>query len=206
VPGAERSPPSVARSVTDSPGYGCRMNGTGSLGLATSFRRRTVAFAYPHLKAWCDKRAAHEAEQARMAVAPNQPAVPASPYPDLPARGPGALTVVLDPPLVVPEYQDAAKAVENIASFTGERRQPGGWVHLGPGPRPLQPGCHQCRRRNRSVAGIPHRDALDTRRPFAHALGGALLVSRVRARCHHRTGYPPRSHSGYRPKPSQSGQ
>ena len=350
-----------------------------------------------------------------MAVAPNQPAEPASPYPDLPARGPGALTVVLDPPVVVPEYQDPAKAVQNIASFIAERRQPGGptsgpgadlscrvaelswyhtielphgvvtpgsydhrplvphyglpetlagkraidiatadgfwafemerrgadvtavdvarlvdhdfppsvraafiaagvdrptgagfalahealgssvqrweqsiyvlddaelgkfeqvhvadvllhlerpldalrrihavtggqalipdtieggnapgrhalsrqlgsgyllaaragdvgangcrcWVHLGPSPRPLQPGCHQCPRRNRSVAGIPHRDALDTRRPLAHALGDALLVPRLRARCHHRTGYPPRSHDGYRPKSSQSGQ
>ena len=56
------------------------------------------------------------------------------------------------------------------------------WVHLGPGPRPLQPGCHQCPRRNRSVAGIPH-----ARRP-RHAAGlwrtlsgTLLLVPRPRA-------------------------
>jgi tRNA (mo5U34)-methyltransferase len=38
---------------------------------------------------------------------------------------------VLDPPVVVPEYQDAAKAVENIASFTSDRRHP-----IGPTSEP----------------------------------------------------------------------
>ena len=119
---------------TESPGYGCRMDGTDSPGIATSIRRRTAAFAYPHLKAWCDKRAAHEAEQARMAEVQGQATEPVEPstYPLHPARGAGALTVVANPPKVVPEYQDAEKAVENIATFMSERR-PAQGPTTGPG-------------------------------------------------------------------------
>jgi tRNA (mo5U34)-methyltransferase len=113
------------------------MNGTDSPGIATNVRRRTAAFVYPYLKAWTDKRAAHEAEQARMAGEHSPPATPtesepASPYPQHPARGPAALTVVEHPPVVVPEYQDPDKAVANMASFMDERRTPQGPTS-GPG-------------------------------------------------------------------------
>src|ERR1700727_2330803 len=80
----------------------------------TAFRDRVATLAYPYIKGWCDKHAAHEAQKARAAVIEDEQSPP---FPDFPARGAGALTVVTDPPTITPEYKNPTKAVENILGF-----------------------------------------------------------------------------------------
>jgi tRNA (mo5U34)-methyltransferase len=87
----------------------------------SALRDRVATFAYPYIRAWCDKCAAHEAQSPLTAVMDDEQS---SLFPDFPARGAGALTVVSDPPTITPEYQDPAKAVQNIHDFMSHRRAP----------------------------------------------------------------------------------
>jgi tRNA (mo5U34)-methyltransferase len=80
-------------------------------------RHRAANFAYPRVKAWCDRREAHEAAVAQ--VAQSSPA-PEGPYPNRPATGAGAL-VVADPPAVEVRRQNAEQAAANISRFMNER-------------------------------------------------------------------------------------
>ena len=76
-------------------------------------RHRVANFAYPHVKAWCDRRETHEAAVARSA----EPlSVPEGPYPHSPATGAGAL-VIADPPAIEVRRKDAKRAVDNISRF-----------------------------------------------------------------------------------------
>jgi tRNA (mo5U34)-methyltransferase len=97
-------------------------------------RHRVADFVYPPAKAWCDRRAAHEAALATAATAPasTAPSAPESPYPLRPATGAGALTVVSDIPPFTVNYQDPKEAVKSIAAFVTETR-PAAEPGSGPG-------------------------------------------------------------------------
>ena len=76
-------------------------------------RHRAADFAYPHVKAWCDRRDTHEADVARL----TEPlSAPEGPYPRRPATGAGAL-VIADPPAIEVRPKDAKQAVDNISRF-----------------------------------------------------------------------------------------
>ncbi|HEX4217367.1 MAG TPA: methyltransferase domain-containing protein [Acidimicrobiales bacterium] len=92
-------------------------------------RHRTANYAAPRLQAWCDRRAAHEAELARQ----TSPPATSSPYPLHPAVGAAALTVVASPPTVAIQYKDPKQAVESIHSFMRSHRQVPQVPATGPG-------------------------------------------------------------------------
>jgi tRNA (mo5U34)-methyltransferase len=96
-------------------------------------RHRVANVVYPPAKAWCDRRAAHEAAVAAAATAAvdTGPGSSESPYPLRPATGAGALTVVQDIPPFTVVYQDPKEAVKSIAAFMTEKRPV---VEPAPGP------------------------------------------------------------------------